>query len=123
MLFTLDLKSGSYDSISTSSGLFDGQPDQIKHLKHVVGAAEGKQEIMYFTEDDRSSGIHARNLKNGKFFTIAHSLSHKSETTAIAFSRDEHHLRFCLHDPGVCFDVTREDGKSFSDKTLEIIYS
>ena len=64
VLFSLDLSSGSYDIIITSSDIFERQPDQIKHLKHVVGTTDDKQEIMHFTEDDRSSGIHARNLKN-----------------------------------------------------------
>ena len=120
--FTLDLHSATYESVSTDTMLFDGQPDQIK-IKHVVGIPGDKQGIMYFTEDYRSAGIHARNLNDGKFFTIAHSLSRESETTGLAFSPDKRRFYFCFQkSPGICFEITREDGLSFEDETLDIVY-
>ena len=104
ILYTLNLSKGIYKSESTESGLFDGQPDQIKHIRHVVGR---DQEIMYFTEDFRSSGIHAQDLTTGKFFTVVHSYTYTSETTGIAFSPDMRHFYFCFQSPGTCFDITR----------------
>ena len=62
---------------------------------------------MYFTEDFRSSGIHAQDLTTGKFFTVVHSYTYTSETTGIAFSPDMRHFYFCFQSPGTCFDITR----------------
>ena len=120
ILYTLNLKDGTYKSETTESKLFDGQPDQIKHIRHVVGR---DQEIMYFTEDFRSSGIHAQDLTSGKFFTIVHSDIYTSETTGIAFSPDMRHFYFCFQVPGTCFDITRADGRKFTDRTLDVAYS
>ena len=121
VLIALNLQSGFYEATSTTGGLFDGQPDQIKvptkHIKHLGGT-----DIMHFTEDFRSSGIHTRDLKNGKFFTVAHSLSHKSETTGIAFSPDMRHFYFCIQKAGLCFDITRVDGLGFGNRTLDVVY-
>lgn len=44
-LYTLNLDTGNYTSLSTVSGLFDGAPDQ---LQRVVG---GPQDLLYFTEE------------------------------------------------------------------------
>jgi len=112
-LFILDLDKFEYRSVSTESGLFDGQPDQVI-IQH-------KTDILYFTEDSRSSGIHAQD-ETGKFFTVIDSSSYGSETTGLAFSPDMEHLYFCVQVPGVCFDIVRRDKRKFTGKALNIRY-
>ena len=108
-----------HEATSTTSSLFNGQPDQMKVLTKDI---KHEQDIMYFVEDFCSPGIHVRDLKNRKFFTVAHPLSIKSEMTGVEFSPDMRHFYFCFQKPGTCFDVTRVDGLGFSDEAFDIIY-
>jgi hypothetical protein len=47
-LFELDLDAGTYTRQSTTSGLFDGGPDQLQRI--LLG---GKQDYLFFTEEGK----------------------------------------------------------------------
>lgn len=44
-MFVLNLERGTYTSMSTATGLFDGEPDQVQRI------TSSKQEMLYFSED------------------------------------------------------------------------
>ena len=80
-LFILDLDAMTYEVETTESGLFDGQPDQVKRL-----IDEDGNSMLYFCEEAGSrNGVHARN-ENGWYFTIFESTEGIGETTGLAFS-------------------------------------
>jgi len=81
-----------------------------------------KNGILYFCEEGRSkNGIHGRD-PNGSYFTILEG-DYDSETTGLAFSPDNRHMYVSFqHNPGLIFDVTRDDGLAFDGKILDIKY-
>ena len=118
LLFIFDLDNGTYESSSTQSGAFEGQPDQIARL------TDSNSEIIYFCEDSQkvAAGIHGRN-KSGQYFTIIEAIDYDSETTGLAFSPDNRHLYFSVQvNPGIVVDVTRIDGLPFDGATIDIRY-
>jgi hypothetical protein len=85
-LFVLDLDRSTYTSSTTTSGLFDGGPDQ---LLHIIG---GDEDVLYFTEEGgRDPGVHGRNAQ-GSFYTILESPHYSDETTGLAWDPSGHHL-------------------------------
>ena len=59
----------SYEKISTVSGAFHGQPDQVKRII----SKDPTSEMLYFCEEVSSdNGIHARDTE-GTFYTIIDS--------------------------------------------------
>lgn len=130
-LFILDLDNNTYQRHSTSSGLFDGQPDQMKRLikngpsnvesSRTFDANEPDEEpLLYFCEEvGTSNGIHARDA-NGWFYTILESNVYGRETSGLAFSPDGKHMYFSFQAAGVIFDIFREDGLPFYGKSLDV---
>ena len=113
-LFELDLDNGTYRRTFTSSGLFDGSPDQ---LQEVIGY--NNEALLYFTEDGgERAGIHARN-SNGDLFTILEGL-YRPETTGLSFSPDSKRMYFAFQEDGLLFEVTRKDGLPFHAKSLNL---
>jgi hypothetical protein len=85
-LFVLDLDGSTYTSSTTTSGLFDGGPDQ---LQRIIG---GNEDVLYFTEEGgRDPGIHGRNAQ-GFFYTILEGPQYNDETTGLAWDPSGHHL-------------------------------
>lgn len=120
-MYILDLDLGIYESHSTTSGLFNGQPDQIVRMfdDHMDDIDDT---LVYFTEDGgRLAGVHARNV-DGQFFTIFESHQYTDETTGLSFSPDAKHMYVAYQDNGLLFDVTRTDGLPFYAKTLNVKY-
>jgi len=67
-LFELDLDAGTYTNQSTTSGLFDGGPDQLQRILH-----NGVDDVLFFTEEGgKDAGIHGRDA-TGMFFTVLES--------------------------------------------------
>lgn len=118
-LFIFDLDGNTYSVRSTESGLFDGEPDQVKQvLTH--------KDLLFFTEDTGAyAGIHARD-STGKFFTILESSVYDGETAGIGFSPDGKFLYFSYQHAvaggGLVFEVWRDDGLPFQAKTLDVRY-
>lgn len=116
-LYVLDLDSNTYVRTSTLSGLFDGEPDQIKHLMN------GDDEIVYFTEDGgQHGGVHGRNAE-GQFFTIMEGGPGLSpETTGLSCDPSGTHMYVAFQEEGILFDITRSDGYPFQGITLDVRY-
>lgn len=115
-LFIFDLDQLTYKNMSTVSGLFDGNPDQ---LQRILGDDGG---LLYFTEEGGdSTGVHARD-EDGRFFTILESPVHTDETTGLAFSPDGKHMYVCFQKDGLVFDVWREDMLPFHAKAFDVRY-
>jgi hypothetical protein len=113
LMYILDLDGLTYRYVSTRSGLFTGQPDQIET---VVGS-----NLMLFTEDGGgTAGLHAR--RGDEYYTILESTVYSDETTGSTLSPDKKHLYFAYQDEGVLFDVTRDDGLPFDGETLSPNY-
>ena len=76
-LFVLDLDQGTYYNRTTTSGVFDGKPDQVQRI---VG---NSNDILYFTEEGgRNSGVHARDTE-GRFYSILEGVGFRDETTGL----------------------------------------
>ena len=119
-LFILDLDAMTYEVHSTVSGLFDGQPDQMKRLINDDG--HSPDNLLYFCEESGSkNGVHARDT-NGWYFTILESIDWGGETSGLAFSPDGKHMYFSYQHKGIIFDVWRDDGLPFHGKTLSVKY-
>jgi hypothetical protein len=115
-LFIFDLDAMTYENMTTTSGLFDGNPDQ---MKRIMGDDGG---LLYFTEEGGvDAGIHARDTE-GRFFTILESPEYLDETTGLSFSPDGKHLYFAYQENGLLFDVWREDGLPFNAQSLNVKY-
>jgi hypothetical protein len=115
-LYVLDLDSNTYVRTSTLFGLFDGEPDQIKHLLN------GDDEIVYFNEDQgQDAGVHGRNAE-GQFYTILEGPGFSPETTGLAWDPSGKHMYVAFQEDGVLFDITRSDGYPFQGMTLDVRY-
>jgi len=115
LMYILDLDGNTWERRSTSSGVFDGSPDQLTRLV-------GEQEILYYTEEGgKDAGIHGRD-SNGNFFSILESPVYEEETTGLAFSPDHKHMYVAYQKNGIVLDVWRNDGLAFSAKSLNIKY-
>lgn len=115
-LFIFDLDTMTFHNVSTVSGLFDGDPDQ---MQRILGEESG---LLYFTEEGgKDAGIHARD-QFGRFFTILESPQFVDETTGLSFSPDGKHLYVAYQENGLLFEVTREDGYPFDAKSLDVKY-
>lgn len=68
--------------------------------------------LIYFTEENgKYAGIHARDGKDGSYYTILEA--DKSETSGLAFSPDNKRMYFAFYKNWKIFEVTRVDGKPF----------
>jgi hypothetical protein len=115
-LFVFDLDKMTYHNVSTVSGLFDGDPDQ---MQRILGQKGG---LLYFTEEGGvNAGVHARD-ELGRFFTIFESPVFSDETTGLSFSPDEKHMYCAFQVNGILYDITRSDGLSFNAKSLDVKY-
>jgi hypothetical protein len=115
-LFIFNLDDMTYENMTTTSGLFDGSPDQ---MKRIVGSDGG---LLYFTEEGGvDAGVHARD-EYGRFFTILESPHWMDETTGLSFSPDGKHLYIAWQLNGTLYDVSREDGLSFDAQALNVKY-
>lgn len=120
-MYILDLDKNTYTRASTSSGAFNGQPDQIVRLLPDQPWAE---DLLYFLEDGGISpaGVFARD-KNGKYFTIAEGGEDNSdESTGLAFCDGGRRMMFAFQDEGKLFEIRREDGLPFHGRSLDIKY-
>jgi Bacterial protein of unknown function (DUF839) len=117
MLFELDLDTMQYTRHSTQSGVFDGEPDQLKRI-----LTTGGEELLFFTEDGGElAGIHARD-ETGLFFTILESEEYSDETTGLALSPDFRRLYVAYQDNGLVFEVSRRDGQPLNARSLDVKY-
>lgn len=113
-LFILNLDLLTYEVHSTVSGVFDGQPDQVKRLIH--------NGLLYFCEEGgKENGVHARD-ENGWYLTILESETLNDETTGLAFSPDGKHMYVSFQHNGLIFDIFRDDNLPFQAKTLNVKY-
>jgi sugar lactone lactonase YvrE len=111
-LFILDLDRETFEKQSTRSGIFDGQPDQVKRI-----VDDG---LLYFCEEGGvENGVHARD-ENGWFFTILESDTFNDETTGLAFSPNGKRMYVSFQQKGKIFDIWREDGLPFNGQTLNV---
>jgi hypothetical protein len=116
LFYILDLDQMTFVMYPTEVGLFDGEPDQVQRL------VNDTQDILYFSEESTSAGIHGRNSK-GQFFTIVEGVGWpESSVTGLAFSPNGMHMYICFQDDGVVFEITREDGHPFHGASLEVHY-
>ena len=115
-LFVFDLDEMTYHNVSTVTGLFDGDPDQ---MQRILGQEGG---LLYFTEEGGvNAGVHARD-ELGRFFTIFESPVFSDETTGLSFSPDGKHMYCAFQVNGILYDITRSDGLSFDAKSLDVKY-
>jgi len=107
-LFILDLDNLSYIRSSTTSGSFEGQPDQVQRIL----AQDPSSDMLYFCEESSSvnNGIHARDSA-GNFYTIFNGPGLSGETTGLAFSPDNKRMYVSYQSPGKVrdfkFDILR----------------
>lgn len=125
-LFELDLDAGTFTRSSTQSGAFNRQPDQLEILVHGDVGSDGIDEedfICYFCEDGGSDcGVHASDA-TGQYFTILDGIGYNTETTGLAFSPDAKYMLVSFqHNPGVIWQIWREDGLPFTGQRLDIKY-
>ncbi|KAL3924724.1 MAG: hypothetical protein SGILL_000867 [Bacillariaceae sp.] len=115
-LFIFDLDDMTYQNMTTTSGLFDGAPDQMKRILDADGG------LLYFTEEGGvDAGVHARD-EYGRFFTILESPHWMDETTGLSFSPDGKHMYIAWQLNGTLYDIQREDGLSFDAQALNVKY-
>ena len=74
LFYILNLDQNTFVRYPANVGLFDGIPDQVRRM------VNDTQDILYFTEEGPSSGIHGRNSK-GQFFMIMEGPGWSEETT------------------------------------------
>jgi hypothetical protein len=126
-LFELDLDAGTFTRTSTQSGAFNNQPDQLEILMNgdvdSDGMIEDDDYICYFCEDGGSDcGVHASDA-SGKYFTILEGIGYNTETTGLAFSPDAKYMLVSFQfNPGVIWQIWREDGLPFTGRRLDIKY-
>jgi hypothetical protein len=132
LLYTLDLKSLTYNTTSTElnlfgDGTFSNSPDQI------IRGKGGN--VLYFTEDGgKTVGVYAID-QNNKRYTMFEAYSSKyigDETTGLAFSPDGTKMYACFQDCGcensedvdfTCgclLEFSRRDGESFDGSTFSL---
>jgi len=115
-LFVLDLRASTYVKVSTESGSFGNQPDQILRI-------HDDDPVLYFSEEGSGpdSGVHGWVEGTGEWFSVLERAG-SSETVGVAFSPDGRHLYVAIQLEGLLFDVTRDDGFAFDDPTLGVVY-
>ncbi|KAG7364397.1 DUF839 domain containing protein [Nitzschia inconspicua] len=115
-LFIFDLDNMTYQNMTTTSGLFDGSPDQLQRV------LSGSRDLLYFTEEGGvDAGVHARD-EEGRFFTILESPQYIDETTGLAFSPDGKYMYVAWQVNGTLYEVRREDGLPFNARSLNVKY-
>jgi len=122
-MFVLDLDSYTYNALSTRSGAFNGQPDQIVRL--LPNNEEDGKSLLYFLEDGGSSpaGIFARDKNADRMYTIIEGgPAHSDETTGLAFCDEGKRMMVSFQDEGVLYEITREDNQPFYGNTVNIKY-
>jgi Bacterial protein of unknown function (DUF839) len=143
-MFILDLTPDenntlTYRNVTTQSGLFDGQPDQVDIVLQSTTATfdnfgnaqypntlsdtfSENTMLLYFTEDtNRTAGIHARTVV-GDYVTILQSTQYVDETVGIAFSPNYQYMYFGYQNAGTIFQISRTDQYPFYGKTLDVKY-
>jgi len=120
LLLIVDLRNLTYEVRSTFSKEFNEQPDQIYRIP---GDESGD---LYFCEDGgRHPGLHVMN-SSGQMYTILHAekkeFPNDDETTGVATSPDARHLYVSFQHVGIIYDVTRDDGRPFTDPVLSVEY-
>jgi Bacterial protein of unknown function (DUF839) len=132
-MFILNLQDMTYQNVTTMSGLFDGQSDQVDIVLHdsTTTSRWPKQQsystlrnhmLLYFTEDtNRTAGIHGRNAL-GEYVTILQSTVYNDETTGFAFSPNFQHFYFAYQGEGILFQISRTDQYPFYGSTLNVKY-
>jgi hypothetical protein len=121
-MFVLNLDDQTYHVMSTKTGLFQGQPDQLIRLFDQETIPTNENSVLYMTEDGgKYAGVHGRNSK-GDFLTILESHEYSDETTGLAFSPDAKHMYVAYQDNGLLFDVSRVDGYPFNGITHNLKY-
>jgi hypothetical protein len=117
-MFTLNLDTGTYSRSPTYTGLFDGEPDQLKNM--FANDNSNNDTLLFFTEDGgQRAGIHQRDAWHGTFTTILEGL-YDPETTGLSFSPDGTRLLFAFQNDGIVFEVKRKDGMPFHAKTINV---
>lgn len=123
-LFRLDLDNMTYSVESTQTGELEGGGSFGSGPDHLLSTSGG---LLYFTEDGgRTPGVFVYDGVEYKALLEADSPMYVGdETTGIAFSPDRKTLLFCLQESGVCFQVSRIDGRAFdrNHRILEWKYS
>lgn len=113
-LFVFDLDSFTYYNHTTSNGLFDGKPDQ---MRRVVGDSK---DLLYFTEEGGvDAGVHARDHL-GRFFTVFESPVYPDETTGLSFSPNGRFMYTAYQDSGFLYAIWRIDGLPFHAAHLDV---
>ena len=98
------------------SGLFDGQPDQMKRI------LTDPRDLLYFTEESGvDAGVHARNA-NARFYMILENPVFPGETTGLSLSPDGRFMYVSYQDVGKLFSIWRRDGKAFNAEHLDVKY-
>mmetsp|Transcript_33454 Transcript_33454/g.80843 ORF Transcript_33454/g.80843 Transcript_33454/m.80843 type:complete len:199 (-) Transcript_33454:71-667(-) len=117
-LFIVDLKLETYEVSSTQNGAFNNDPDQLSYITNV----DDPNEVVYFCEDGGNDcGVHGRD-KNANFFSILDGPGYNTETTGLAFSPDAKYMFVSFQEPGVIWQIWRDDGYPFSGDVLGIKY-
>lgn len=114
-LLTLDLENFTWTMSSTSSGLFNLQPDQIGRILN-----EG--ETLYFCEDGGSDcDIHGRD-STGNYFTLVQGIGYSTETTGLAFSPDGSFMYVAFQGNSNVYSFWRTDGLPFNGTVADTKY-
>jgi hypothetical protein len=122
LLFILDLDKFTFESSSTKSGAFDGQPDQIRGILQPDEQNFEPDSILYFCEDGATfAGVHGRDA-NGKFYTILTTDKILGETSGLAFSPDNRFMYVSYQEAGLVYEIRRTDGFPFGGQRLDIKY-
>lgn len=120
LLFIIDLRTLTYTAKSTFSKGFEEQPDQIYRIP---GDESG--DLIFCEDGGYHPGLHVMN-EAGQVYTILHAAGRKfgdkEETTGISTSPDAKHLYVSFQHVGIVYDVTRDDGRSFTDKVQGVKY-
>ncbi|CAB9504740.1 osmC-like protein [Seminavis robusta] len=110
-LYQLDLDEGTYNRTSTTQGLMEGEPNEIRYAT----ANNGETTLLYMTEaDGRRSGIHARDDEDGIIYTVLEGFL-QPLTAGFALSPNGKHMYVSFKRDGTVFEITRDDGLSFFD--------
>jgi hypothetical protein len=114
-MFQLNLDGESYTMTSTTQGLFQGEPSEIRYV--VGDESRGGQTLLYMTESNgRRPGVHALTL-DGKLYTLLIGL-YKPNTAGFALSPNGKFMYVSFKDEGLLYSIERTDGLSFFDKML-----
>mmetsp|Transcript_24987 Transcript_24987/g.54101 ORF Transcript_24987/g.54101 Transcript_24987/m.54101 type:complete len:874 (-) Transcript_24987:336-2957(-) len=125
-LFILELDEGTWSKSSTSTGVFDGQPDQVNYMleynkRRKLSEFERPPMLIFTEEGGKRAGIHGRDGL-GNYLTLVESMGNWAETTGLSFSPDYKHMYFAFQEQGILYDVWREDGYSFDANVLDLKY-